>query len=143
MLEVSRSAYYDPAGAGPSQRDFCDAHLTNTITAIYAMWRRFYGALPVHAELRLGLGMALGCKRAARLMCQAGVVGISNRRKRGGREHRLPAVHDDLVQRKFVAEAPDQLWANDITGRPTAAGKVYCSGPVVVVVSLDMTQPCF
>ena len=112
VLKVSRSAYYDWAGAGPSQRDVDDAYLTNTITAIHVMSRRSYGAPRVHAELRLGLGMALGRKRVARLMRQAG-IGISHRRKHGGRQHRLPAVHDDLVQRRFVAEAPDQLWATD------------------------------
>ncbi len=127
VLKVSRSAYYDWAGAGPSQRDWNDAHLTNTITAIHVISRRSYGAPRVHAELRLGLGMALGRKRVARLMRQAGIMGISHRRKHGGRQHRLPAVHDDLVQRRFVAEAPDQLWATDITEHPTTSGKVYCA----------------
>jgi putative transposase len=126
VLEVSRSAYDDWAGAGPSQREWDDAHLTNTITAVHVMSRYSYGAPRVHAELRLGLGMALGRKRVARLMRQAGIIGISHRRKHGGRQHRLPAVHDDLVQRRFVADAPDQLWATDITEHPTAAGKVYC-----------------
>src|SRR3712207_7000660 len=37
-----------------------------------------------------------------------------------------PAVHDDLVQRRFVAEAPDRLWVTDITEHPTGGGKVYC-----------------
>jgi putative transposase len=126
VLEVSRSAYYDWSGAGPSQRDWDDAHLTNTITAVHVMSRYSYGAPRVHAELRLGLGLRLGRKRVARLMRQAGVVGISHRRKHGGRQHRLPAVHDDLVQRRFVADAPDRLWATDITEHPTAGGKVYC-----------------
>src|SRR3712207_7139214 len=38
-----------------------------------------------------------------------------------------PAVHDDLVQRRFVAEAPDRLWVTDITEHFTAEGKVYCA----------------
>jgi len=80
----------------------------------------------VHAELRLGLGLACGRKRVARLMRTAGLVGVSHRRK----HHRtgpLPAVHDDLVQRRFTAEAPNRPWATDITEHPTAEGKVYCA----------------
>jgi putative transposase len=34
-------------------------------------------------------------------------------------------VHADLVQRRFVADAPDRLWVTDITEHPTAEGKVY------------------
>ncbi len=51
--------------------------------------------------------------------------GIAHKRKRRG--HRpAEAVHEDLVQRKFVAAGPDLLWCTDITEHPTRAGKVYC-----------------
>ncbi len=59
----------------------------------------------------------------ARLMHTADIRGVCHRRK--GR-HRPPAVHEDLVQRKFVAEGPDQLWCTDITEHPTREGKVDC-----------------
>ncbi|MDF4249558.1 IS3 family transposase [Streptomyces sp. WMMB303] len=36
-----------------------------------------------------------------------------------------PAVHDDLVQRDFTADAPNQLWLTDITEHPTSQGKLY------------------
>jgi transposase InsO family protein len=58
-------------------------------------------------------------------MRTAGLQGISHRRKRG-RTGRLPAVHDDLVKRVFVADVPDRLWAIDVTEHPTSTGKVYC-----------------
>jgi transposase InsO family protein len=38
----------------------------------------------------------------------------------------LPAVHEDLVHRRFTADAPDRLWCTDITEHPTSEGKVYC-----------------
>ena len=43
------------------------------------------------------------------------------------RVERRPDGHDDLVQRRFVADAPDRLWLTDITEHPTLAGKVYCA----------------
>ncbi len=57
-------------------------------------------------------------------MRSARIQGICHQRK--GRHRPAPAAHDDLVQRRFVAEGPDQLWCTDITEHPTKEGKVYC-----------------
>lgn len=48
-------------------------------------------------------------------------------RRRGKHARPAPAVHDDLVRRHFIAEAPDRLWLTDITEHPTREGKVYCA----------------
>ncbi|NTW42325.1 MAG: transposase, partial [Cellulomonadaceae bacterium] len=49
-----------------------DEALTATIVAIHHGSRATYGAPRVHAELRLGLGVACGRTRVARLMRAAG-----------------------------------------------------------------------
>ena len=126
VLNVSRSGFYDWSTRPPSARSLADAELTTTILAVHAMSRCSYGAPRVHAELRLGLGIACGRKRVARLMREAEVAGISHRRKRG-RHRPAPAPHEDLVQRRFVAHAPNRLWCTDITENPTGTGKVYCA----------------
>jgi putative transposase len=46
--------------------------------------------------------------------------------RRGAGKSPGPAVHDDHVQRKFTAPAPDRVWLTDITEHPTAEGKDYC-----------------
>lgn len=83
VLEVSRSGFYEWVGRGPSQRDWDDAHLCDTIVDIHTGSRCSYGSPRVHAELTLGLGVRVGRKRVARLMRGVGVVGISHCRKRG------------------------------------------------------------
>jgi putative transposase len=55
----------------------------------------------------------------------AGRRGIRQLHKR--RHRPAEAVHQDLVQRRFVAAARDLLWCTDITEHPTATGKVYCA----------------
>jgi len=124
VLEVSRSGYYDWRTRPPSDRDWDDAHLLDEIKDVHAASRATYGAPRVHAELKLGRGRHVGRKRVARLMRTAGIQGICHRRK--GRHRPAPAVHEDLVQRKFVAESPDQLWCTDVTEHATRDGKVYC-----------------
>ncbi|PPK89489.1 transposase InsO family protein [Kineococcus xinjiangensis] len=131
VLGVSRSGFYEWRGRPTSARSIADAALTQTITQVHTASRATYGAPRVHAELRLGLGIACGRKRIARLMRVAGLVGVCHRRKRAG-SRPLPAPHEDLVQRRFVADAPNRLWVTDITEHPTAEGKVYCAAVVDV-----------
>lgn len=126
VLGISRSGLYDAVRRPPSAREVADRALVATITAIHEGSRATYGAPRVHAELRLGLGIACGRKRVARLMRAEGLVGVCHQRKRRG-QRPLPAPHDDLVQRRFAADGPDRLWCTDITEHPTNTGKVYCA----------------
>jgi len=60
-------------------------------------------------------------------MRQAGLVGASHRH--GGpvttRRHQEARPAPDLVDRKFTASEPNQLWVAEITYVPTAAGFLY------------------
>ena len=123
-MKVSRSGYYEWRRRPPSRRDLEDAYLANVIHEIHHVSRCSYGAPRVHAELRLGMGVRVGRKRVARLLRLIGQRGISHRHK--SRRRPAEAVHQDLVQRRFVASGPDLLWCTDITEHPTRAGKVYC-----------------
>lgn len=131
VLRVSRSGFYAWKSRPPSKRARADEELTVTIVRIHRDSRTSYGARRVHAELRLGLQIRCGKKRVARLMRLAGIAGISHRRKRG-KNRPLPAPHEDLVKRQFVADGPDKLWVTDITEHPTRTGKVYCAAVVDV-----------
>ena len=46
-------------------------------------------------------------------------------KKRGKNGKVGPPVHDDLVERDFTAEGPNQLWLSDITEHRTGEGKLY------------------
>jgi putative transposase len=84
-----------------------------------------YGAPRIHAELK-AQGVPVGRKRVMRLMRREGLCGVS--RRRGTRttiRDREERPAPDLVERNFVAEAPDQLWVADITYIPTWAGFLY------------------
>ena len=60
VLRVSRSGFYEWRHRGPSARQVVDEQLGATIGAVHAASRGTYGAPRVHAELRLGLGLACG-----------------------------------------------------------------------------------
>ena len=48
------------------------------------------------------------------------------KRRRGSGKQPGPALHDDLVQRNFTADAPKAVGVTDITEHPTGEGKLYC-----------------
>lgn len=126
VLGVSRSGYYAWLGRPPSKRAIANEELTERIRAIHEDSRETYGAPRIYAELR-DEGERVGKNRIARLMNEAGIEGVSRRRRRGTtkrNEDARPAP--DLVERDFGAPTgPDQLWVADITYIPTWAGFLY------------------
>lgn len=126
VLGVSTSGYYAWRKRGLSARARQDAELTEQIRRIHQASRGIYGAPRIHAELALGLGIRCSKKRVARLMRQAGLMGV-HRRRPWGCTRRDPArdPYPDLVQRTFTATAPNRLWVGDMTQHRTDEGWLY------------------
>jgi putative transposase len=125
VLGVSVSGYYEWFDRPPSARALRDVWLTECIGRVHSESRGIYGVRRVHAELVLGLNIAVGREAVARLMRRAGLMGISGR----PRYRRVPnvATASDRVERQFGRDARDMLWVTDITEHPTREGKVYCA----------------
>jgi putative transposase len=120
VLGVAESGYYDWRSRSVSARELRHAWLTDAIRKVYADSFGVYGAHRVHAELTLGMGIAVGHNAA----CDAHA---SRRDSRSTRREAAQAVHEtptalDLVDRKFAREEPNQLWVTDITEHPTREG---------------------
>ena len=109
----------------PSARAVRHAWLTDLIREVHVASYGAYGAKRVHAELILGRGITVGHNAVAMLMHRAGIQGRTGSPKRRG----IPGAPtaNDLVDRVFVREGPNQLWVTDITEHPTREGKVYCA----------------
>ncbi|XXF79238.1 IS3 family transposase [Myxococcaceae bacterium GXIMD 01537] len=126
VLGVTEAGYYAWKGRPASKRAVADAQLTERIRAIHRMSDGTYGAPRVRAELADEDSLAVGMRRVARLMRTASLVGVCRRAycvttKRD--EAARPAA--DLVERRFEADGPDELWVADITYVPTWAGFLY------------------
>jgi putative transposase len=126
VLGVSTAGYYAWRDRPPSAHTQADAALLTRVRTIHATSRQLYGAPRVQAQLRAD-GHRHGRKRFASLMRDAGLVGACHRGSGPTTTRRdqdaRPAP--DLVNRKFTAEGPNQLWVADITFVPTAAGFLY------------------
>jgi len=125
LLGVSRSGYYAWRDRGPSARGRRDEELTEMIEQIHSDSRGTYGSPRIHAELKAA-GEAVGQKRVARLMREAGIEGVTRRSTptttiRTQSDRKAP----DLVDRDFEPDAPNELWVADITYIPTDEGYLY------------------
>ena len=119
-----RAATGRGGGARPHARADANAALQQRIVAIHAASRATYGAPRIHAELR-AQGERCSRKRVARLMRLAGVAGCHRRRFRTTRRDPARPSAPDLVQRAFVATAPNQVWVADLTYVPTRQGFLF------------------
>jgi putative transposase len=125
-LDVSECGYHAWRKRPPSKRATADAALTTRIRAIHTMSDGTYGAPRIREELADVDGLGVGTKRIARLMRRIGLQGVS------GRAFVTTTVRDekakpapDLVDRRFEASGPNQLWVSDITYVPTWAGFLF------------------
>jgi putative transposase len=125
VLAVSPSGFYAWCKRPPSAHRQADVVLGDKIEAIYRQSHSTYGRARIHDDLK-DEGIYVSGKRVARLMRERGVVGVSRRKGTFTtiRDRDVRAA-PDLVDRKFHADAPDQLWVADITYVPTWAGFLY------------------
>lgn len=124
-LGVSRSGYYAWRNRPASARATADAALSVQIRTIHQRSRSTYGERRVHFELS-ELAVHIGRKRVTRLMRALGLWGVCRRKSYRTTVRDADArPAPDLVERRFTADGPNQLWVADITYIPTAAGFLY------------------
>jgi len=81
--------------------------------------------LRIRAALEIEQGLIVNTKLVKKIMRQLGIRGLPGPRK-GIKNLKNAPTCEDLVQRRFTATAPNQLWLTDITEHPTQEGKLYC-----------------
>jgi len=119
---VAPSTYYAAKTRPPSARACRDAELIPQLVVLWEDNYRVYGARKLwKAAHRAGLD--IGRDQVARLMHRAGIKGARRtKRVRTTRADPVAVRHPDLVQRRFRADAPNQLWVTDLTFVPSWAG---------------------
>lgn len=128
---ISTSAYYEHVGRrGPSDKQWADAHLVNTMIDIHRAKDKTYGVPRMTRELA-DLGWQVNHKRVERLMREYGLVGVHKRSKV---RTTTPAESNppipDLVGRRFAPGAPDIAWASDITYIRTGEGWLFLASVI-------------
>ena len=124
-LQVAPSTYYATKSRPVSARAARDAVLIPILVALWTANYRVYGAHKLW-KAALRAGHEIGRDQVARLMHQAGIAGVSRKRRlRTTRPDPTAPRSADLVKRDFTAERPNELWVTDLTYVPTWSGVAY------------------
>jgi transposase InsO family protein len=125
VLGVSRSGYYAWRERQPSTAEVRREGLTQEITAIHAEVKGRYGSPRIHAELA-ARGQDCCVNTVAKLMRDHGIQAKTARKFRCTTDsnHDLP-VAENLLDRQFDPESPNEAWVADITYIPTREGWLY------------------
>lgn len=127
VLQVAPSTYYAAKIRPLSARAIRDACLKVAIVTVHQANYEVYGVRKMWKAMRRS-GEDIGRDQVARLMRELGIEGARRGRKtRTTRADEKANRPPDLVERRFSAEAPNELWVTDLTYVPTWAGMVYVS----------------
>ena len=124
-LKVSTSGYYDSVKRTPCPQLIRRSSIAQAAAVSYFESKRIYGHRKVHEDL-IAEGV-ICCKETVRRIMRD--IGLFSRIKRKfvvttDSDHAL-TIAENIINRNFTADAPDQKWAADITYIPTKVGWLY------------------
>src|SRR4030088_336943 len=126
VLGVSPAGHYAWRSRPESARSAANRELVDDIKRVHRDACGRYGSPRVHAELRAqGRGASRG--RIERLMRRHGIRAIMARPRRvctTNSRHDFP-IAPTLIERNFIAAAPNRIWLADITYVETDQGWLY------------------
>jgi putative transposase len=126
VLGVSPAGYYAWRSRPESRRSAANRDLIDDIRRVHRDTRGRYGSPRIHVELKAqGRGASRG--RIERLMRRHGIRAIMAHPRRvrtTDSRHDLP-IAPNLLNRNFIATAPNQIWLADITYIETDQGWLY------------------
>ncbi len=126
VLGIAPSTFYARRSRPPSRRAVEDARLLGRIRDVHADNYQAYGSRRTWKTL-CRQGVDVGRGRVERVMRQHGLQGAQRaaKRRRLTRADEAASRPADLVERRFEAEAPNQLWVCDLTYLKTYEGFLY------------------
>jgi putative transposase len=128
---IAPSTSYAATTRPPSARSVREERVSERIARVHTENYGVDGIRKIHAQLAREGGVDgahVARRTVARLMPAAGLRGISRSKSpRSTVPGKAPDTRPDLVQREFIADAPNRLWVADITYIRTFSGWVYAA----------------
>lgn len=127
FFKVSPSGYYKWLTRKPSKRAVEEGRLEAEIRAAHIRTRETCGPERLQQDLA-AYGIKIGICRIRRIRKKLGIRCKQVRKFKATTDsgHSLP-VASNLLDRRFEAEAPNQVWVSDITYVSTDEGWLYCA----------------
>jgi len=132
VFKISRSGYYANLNRKQSKRELENERIKGKIAEIYEESKKRYGCIKIkHALEKYNINISQN--RVLRLMRQMGIKSVICPKYRHNRRSADNAERQNLLNRQFQAEKPNQIWLTDIT-----YVKTQKNGWTYLAVVLDM-----
>jgi len=125
VLEVGASGYYDWRDRSPSARTQRHQQIAQAAARSYFESHRIYGYRKVHQDLQAE-GVPCGEDTVRQVLRENGLYSRIRRKfvRTTDSNHSAP-IADNILNRDFSAERPNEKWVADITYIATAEGWLY------------------
>jgi putative transposase len=128
-LGVSRSGFHAWLVRAPSARAQSDVEVGGKVRASFKLSDRTYGARRVWHDV-LAEGISCGLHRIERLMRQQGLRARPRRRGLPKDNGERSVIAENVLDRQFAADKPNQKWVADFTYIWTAEGWLYVAAVI-------------
>lgn len=127
MLGVSRAAYYK--WVNRQEQPDPDTDRLRQVQAVYEVSHKTYGYRRITIQLQDKQGLPINHKAVLRLMRKLGIRSVARKPYPYRKMQDLGTFHryENVLNRDFVAQAPNQKWVTDITFVRLQQGWAYLS----------------
>ena len=123
VLKLARQPYYRWLACPVTDAEWIEAHRANALFDAHRDDPEFGYRFLLDEARHAGQEMA---ERTAWRICRTNRWwSVFGKPGRGKHKRPGPPVHDDLVERQFTAQEPNQVWLTDISEHNTREGKIY------------------
>lgn len=120
---IARSSYYKWLNRKPSNQEAENEKLTQAMLLLYEKVERTFGYRQLTLHLRRQMDKPINAKRVYRLMRLQGIQSVIRRKRKKYVGSTPQQVAENVLNRKFEAEAPNQKWVTDVTEFKYGSGK--------------------
>ncbi|WP_336604370.1 IS3 family transposase, partial [Paenibacillus sp. MMS18-CY102] len=110
-----RSSYYKWLNHKPSARELENRELTEVMMSLYQKVEGTFGYRQLTLHMRRETKNPINRKRVRRLMKLKGIQSVIRRKKKKYERSTPQQVAENLLNREFQAEAPNEKWVTDVT----------------------------
>jgi putative transposase len=125
---IPRSSYYKWLSRKPSKRQLENQNLTEVMMLLYKKVDGIFGYRQLTLHMRSKLQRPINHKRVQRLMKIQGIQSVIRKKKKKYPRSTPQHVAENVLNRKFQADAPNEKWVTDVTEFKYGQGqKAYLS----------------
>ena len=109
------AAYYKWLNRTPSSRELENEEIIKEMKILHEKVEGIYGYRRMKLNINRKLGKNFNHKRIYRLMKIAGLQSVIRRKKKSYKRSTPQHVAENLLNREFTAEKPNEKWVTDVT----------------------------